>query len=110
MEQGMETIIKTFHKHSRKEGDPDTLSEKEFKQLVNKDMPNTLKKEKKDEKAMNHMMEDLDTNEDGHVSFDEFVSLLSKVLITNHKKIHENVSSSGHDQDHSPSYGPSLRE
>lgn len=43
MEQGMETIIKTFHQHAGKEGNPDTLSKKEFKQLVNKDMPNSLK-------------------------------------------------------------------
>ncbi|EGW10420.1 Protein S100-A9 [Cricetulus griseus] len=81
MEQGMETIIKTFHQHAGKEGNPDTLSKKEFKQLVNKDMPNSLKKVKKDERAMNHMMEDLDRNKDGEVDFDEFVALLAKRLL-----------------------------
>ncbi|OBS81904.1 hypothetical protein A6R68_24106, partial [Neotoma lepida] len=35
-------------------------------------------KEKKDEKAMNHMMEDLDTNKDGEVSFDEYVGLITE--------------------------------
>ncbi|XP_059122521.1 protein S100-A9-like [Peromyscus eremicus] len=110
MEQGMETIIKTFHKHSGKEGDPDTLSQKEFNQLVNKDMPNTLKKEKKDQKAMNQMMKDLDTDKDGQLCFDEFVGLLIKVLITDHKKTHKHVSSHDHDRSHDPSYGPSLRE
>uniref|UniRef100_A0A8C8UCM2 EF-hand domain-containing protein n=1 Tax=Peromyscus maniculatus bairdii TaxID=230844 RepID=A0A8C8UCM2_PERMB len=110
MEQGMETIIKTFHKHSGKEGDPDTLSQKEFKQLLNKDMPNTFKKEKKDKKAMNHMMEDLDTDKDGQLCFDEFVDLLVKVLITDHKKTHKNVSSYDNGLSHDPSYGPSLRE
>ncbi|KAL6031745.1 hypothetical protein STEG23_018161, partial [Scotinomys teguina] len=78
MEEGMETIVKTFHKHAGKEGDPDTLNQKEFKQLVNKDMPNTFKKEKKDPRAMNHMMEDLDTDKDEQLCFDEFVAMLVK--------------------------------
>jgi hypothetical protein len=43
MEQAMENIIKIFHQHSAKEGDPDTLSQKEFKDLVNDDMPNSFK-------------------------------------------------------------------
>ncbi|XP_051055210.1 protein S100-A9 [Phodopus roborovskii] len=104
----METIIKTFHQHAGKEGDPDTLSKKEFKQLVNKDMPNSFKKEKKDEKAMNRMMEDLDRNEDGAVDFDEFLTLLVKVLIKDHKEIHKNESSRDYGNGRSP--GPSLGE
>lgn len=43
MERAMETIVKTFHHHSGKKGDPDTLSWDEFKQLVNEDMSNILK-------------------------------------------------------------------
>lgn len=43
MERAMETIVKTFHQHSGKKGDPDTLSWDEFKQLVNEDMSNILK-------------------------------------------------------------------
>ncbi|KAM7318377.1 hypothetical protein ACRRTK_023114 [Alexandromys fortis] len=98
MEQAMETIVKTFHWHSGKKGDPDSLSRDEFKQLVNEDMSNILKKEKKDEKAMNHMMEDFDRNKDGYLDFDEFVALLGKILIKNHKEIYKNVSLvTGHD-------------
>lgn len=43
MEKAMENIIKIFHQHSAKEEDPDTLSQKEFKDLVNDDMPNSFK-------------------------------------------------------------------
>lgn len=39
----MDVIIQIFHKYSLTEGNPDTLSKKEFKELVNKEMPNSFK-------------------------------------------------------------------
>ncbi|KAK7800883.1 hypothetical protein U0070_011193 [Myodes glareolus] len=92
MERAMETIVKTFHQHSGKKGDPDTLNWDEFKQLVNEDMSNILKKEIKDGKTMSHMMEDFDRNKDGYIEFDEYVALLSNILIKNHKEIYKNAS------------------
>lgn len=41
---------------------------------------------------MNHMMEDFDRNKDGYIEFDEYVALLSKILINNHKEIYKNAS------------------
>uniref|UniRef100_J3QPE5 Predicted gene 5849 n=1 Tax=Mus musculus TaxID=10090 RepID=J3QPE5_MOUSE len=108
MEQAMENIIKIFHQHSAKEGDPDTLSQKEFKDLVNDDMPNSFKKEKKDQKAMKYMMEDFDTNEDATLSFDEFVELIRKVLFKRHEASHEQASAHGHG--HSPRHGAGIRK
>lgn len=41
---------------------------------------------------MNHMMEDFGRNKDGYIEFDEYVALLSKILIKNHKEIYKNAS------------------
>lgn len=41
---------------------------------------------------MNHMMEDFYRNKDGCLVFDEFVALLGKILIKNHKEIYKNAS------------------
>lgn len=56
---------------------------------------------------MKHMMDELDTNEDSEVSFDEFVGLLKNVLIAKHKAFCGQASSSGHG--HSPRHGTDIR-
>lgn len=43
MERSINTIIDVFHHHSRKEGNDDTLSKKEFKDMVKMDLANFLK-------------------------------------------------------------------
>lgn len=43
MERSINTIIDVFHKNSTMEGHPDTLSQKEFKQMVKKDLANFMK-------------------------------------------------------------------
>uniref|UniRef100_F6T046 Protein S100-A9 n=1 Tax=Equus caballus TaxID=9796 RepID=F6T046_HORSE len=85
-------------------GHPDTLNRKEFKQLVQKELANFLKSKKKDEKAINHIMEDLDTNEDKQLSFEEFIILVARLTHASHEKMHE------HDQGHGHCHGPGLGE
>uniref|UniRef100_A0AAA9WWG4 Predicted gene, 63964 n=1 Tax=Mus musculus TaxID=10090 RepID=A0AAA9WWG4_MOUSE len=98
MEESMDVIIQIFHKYSLTEGNPDTLSKKEFKELVNKEMPNSFKKEEKDEKSMNGMMENLDTNKDNQLEFNEYVDLIGNKLKTIHKESHKKASPSVHGQ------------
>lgn len=43
MECSIETIINIFHQYSIRLRDPETLIRKEFKQLVQKELPNFLK-------------------------------------------------------------------
>lgn len=43
MEQSLDTIIDTFHKYSVQMNHPDTLTQGEFKKLVQKDLANFLK-------------------------------------------------------------------
>nr|XP_008509027.1 PREDICTED: protein S100-A9-like isoform X1 [Equus przewalskii] len=104
MERDIETIINVFHQYSVRLGHPDTLNRKEFKQLVQKELANFLKSKKKDEKAINHIMEDLDTNEDKQLSFEEFIILVARLTHASHEKMHE------HDQGHGHCHGPGLGE
>lgn len=43
MERSINTVIDVFHQYSKMEGHPDTLSQKEFKQMVKKDLANFMK-------------------------------------------------------------------
>ncbi|KAL1763162.1 hypothetical protein HispidOSU_007173, partial [Sigmodon hispidus] len=104
LERSINTIIDTFHKYSRTEGHPDTLNQKEFKQMVQKDLANFMKKEKKDESLINDVMEDLDTDMNKELGFQEFVVLIGKLVFATHEKMHEN-NPRGHDHSHGPGLG-----
>ncbi|KAI4548967.1 hypothetical protein MG293_001297 [Ovis ammon polii] len=81
MESSIETIINIFHQYSIRLRDPETLIRKELKQLVQKELPNFLKKQHKDEEAINEIMEDLDTNQDKQLSFEEFIMLVARLTV-----------------------------
>ncbi|KAM5256449.1 protein S100-A9 [Ctenodactylus gundi] len=105
MERSIETIINTFHHYSVRTGNPDTLSKKEFKQLAQKDLPNFLKCKNKNAGDLNDIMEDLDTNQDQQLSFEEFTILVARLINASHEKMHENnPRGEGH------SHGPGLGE
>ncbi|XP_048193134.1 protein S100-A9-like [Perognathus longimembris pacificus] len=91
MEKHLDTVNNVFHHYSVRLGHPDTLNKKEVKQLVQKELPNFLKKENKDDKEINEIMEDLDTNQDDTLDFDEFVILVARVSNTFHEEMHKNA-------------------
>ncbi|KAL6068749.1 hypothetical protein STEG23_029912 [Scotinomys teguina] len=99
MERNINTFIDTFHHYSRMEGNKDTLSQKEFKQMVKKDLANFMKKEKKKDELINDIMEDLDTNQDKQLSFEEYVMLVAKLVFASHEKMHENSCQNSHQTD-----------
>ncbi|KAM7318379.1 hypothetical protein ACRRTK_023116 [Alexandromys fortis] len=105
MERSINTIIDVFHTNSKVEGDPDTLSQKEFKQMVKKDLANFMKKEKRRDKIINDIMEDLDTNQDKQLSFEEFVMLVAKLVYATHEKMHEGNHPRGNDHSHGSGFG-----
>uniref|UniRef100_A0A8D1KJE2 Protein S100-A9 n=1 Tax=Sus scrofa TaxID=9823 RepID=A0A8D1KJE2_PIG len=104
MECSIETIINIFHQYSVRLGNRDTLNQKEFKQLVKKELPNFLKKQKRDEKAINHILEDLDTNVDKQLSFEEFSMLVAKLTVASHEEMHKTAGRGHH---HGPGFGSS---
>ncbi|XP_007946782.1 protein S100-A9 [Orycteropus afer afer] len=104
LECNIETIINIFHQYSVRLGHPDTLNQREFKQLVKKELANFLKKQKRDDKAINHILEDLDTNGDKQLNFEEFVILVGRLTHASHEEMHKNAHGEGH------SHGPGLGE
>uniref|UniRef100_W5MJT4 Protein S100 n=1 Tax=Lepisosteus oculatus TaxID=7918 RepID=W5MJT4_LEPOC len=75
LERTMETLITVFHRYADKDGDSNTLSKRELKELMEKELSSFLKSQK-DPGAIDKIMRDLDQNGDGQVSFEEFVSLV----------------------------------
>lgn len=104
MERSIDTIINTFHQHSRKGGHDDTLSKKEFKDMVKMDLANFLKKEKRDDRLINDIFEDLDTNQDNQLSFEECMMLMAKLVFACHEKLHED-NPRGHNHSHGKGCG-----
>ncbi|XP_066111308.1 protein S100-A12-like [Saccopteryx bilineata] len=88
LEEHMEGIINIFHQYSVRVGDFDTLSKKELKQLITKELANTLKNTK-DQATIDKIFRDLDVDRDEQVSFKEFVTLVASVLETAHDNIHK---------------------
>ncbi|XP_036922938.1 protein S100-A9 [Sturnira hondurensis] len=106
MECSIENVIKVFHQYSRRQEHLDRLNQSEFKELVQKELPTFLKKEGRDEKAIEEILEDLDTNGDKQLSFEEFSMLVAKLTEAAHEEMHKN-SPKGDHHHHGPGFGPS---
>ncbi|XP_036778080.2 protein S100-A12 [Manis pentadactyla] len=94
LEDYMEGIINIFHQYSIRTGNFDTLSKRELKQLMTKELPNAIENTK-DKAAIDDIFQDLDKDKDGQVSFDEFIVLIARVLKTAHKEIHQEQEAPG---------------
>ncbi|XP_062302216.1 protein S100-A1-like [Osmerus eperlanus] len=75
LERSMESLITVFHRYASKEGSGNSLSRRELKDLMEHELSGFLKSQK-DPAAIDKIMKDLDTNGDGEVNFEEFVSLV----------------------------------
>ncbi|XP_061674184.1 protein S100-A10a [Syngnathoides biaculeatus] len=75
LETAMESLIVVFHRYASREGKTGTLNRRELRELMENELSNFLKCQK-DPAAVDKIMKDLDTNGDGQVDFEEFVSLV----------------------------------
>ncbi|KAL6099612.1 protein S100-A1-like [Spinachia spinachia] len=75
LETAMESLIKVFHRYANKDGKCFTLSRRELRELMENEL-STFLKSQKDPAAVDKIMKDLDSNCDGKVDFEEFVSLV----------------------------------
>ncbi|XP_061520295.1 protein S100-A1-like [Phycodurus eques] len=75
LETAMESLILVFHRYASKDGKTGTLNRRAMRDLMNNELSNFLKCQK-DPAAVDKIMKDLDTNGDGQVDFEEFVSLV----------------------------------
>lgn len=106
MECSLETIINIFHQYSTRLEHPDRLNQREFKQMVKKELPNFLKKQKRDEAAINHILEELDTNGDTELTFEEFSVLIARLTVASHEEMHK-TAPPGKGHSHGPGFGES---
>ncbi|XP_054418862.1 protein S100-A9 [Pteronotus mesoamericanus] len=104
MEGSINTVIKIFHQYSRRQDHHDRLNQREFSQMVKKELPNFLKKEKRDERAIKDILEDLDTNGDKELSFEEFSMLVARLTNAAHEEMHKHTHK-GKDHEHGPGFG-----
>ncbi|KFV17900.1 Protein MRP-126, partial [Tauraco erythrolophus] len=79
--------IDVFHQYSVQEGHRDTLSKKELKLLIEKQLANYLK-HVKNRGTIDEIMKDLDVNKDQQVSFSEVMMLITRVTIATHEHLH----------------------
>ncbi|XP_049607585.1 protein S100-A10a [Syngnathus scovelli] len=75
LETAMESLIVVFHRYASRDGRNGTLSRQELRLLMENELSNFLKSQR-DPAAVDKIMKDLDTNGDGQVDFEEFVSLV----------------------------------
>ncbi|KAK3508489.1 hypothetical protein QTP70_030956 [Hemibagrus guttatus] len=80
LESAMQMLIKTFHKYSGKEGDKYTLSRGELRELLTEELGNYLGNAQ-DKDAVERVMSDLDSNNDGEVDFTEFIILMGALTV-----------------------------
>ncbi|XP_049621571.1 protein S100-A12-like [Suncus etruscus] len=87
LEDYLEGIVNIFHQNSVKVGHADTLSKGELSQLITQEMPNILK-QFQDRNPIDKIFQELDIDRDAIVNLDEFIKLVSKVLVTAHNNKH----------------------
>ncbi|XP_068603161.1 protein S100-A1-like [Brachionichthys hirsutus] len=75
LEIAMESLILVFHRYASKSGRDGTLKRGDLRDLMENELSNFLTSQK-DPAAVDKIMKDLDSNGDGRVDFEEFVSLV----------------------------------
>ncbi|XP_053133938.1 protein S100-A4-like [Hemicordylus capensis] len=80
LEQALVVMVSTFHKYSSREGDKYKLSKGELKDLIQKELSSFLSK-KHDESSFQRIMDNLDSNKDNEVDFQEYAVFLSCIAM-----------------------------
>ncbi|XP_040188077.1 protein S100-A1-like isoform X1 [Rana temporaria] len=76
----MKEVHEVFKEYASKDGNPNALSKKEMKELMQKELGEYVK-EQKDATSMNKILKELDEDGDKRLSLDEFLILVSSVLM-----------------------------
>ncbi|XP_039074883.1 protein S100-A6 [Hyaena hyaena] len=74
LDQAIGLLVAIFHKYSGRDGDKNTLSKKELKELIQKEL--TIGPKLQDAEIAK-LMVDLDRNKDQEVNFQEYVTFLA---------------------------------
>ncbi|KAM4528178.1 protein S100-Z [Odontesthes bonariensis] len=80
LEGAMGALITVFYNYSGNDGDKHKLNKGELKQLLNSELTDFLKSQK-DPMLVEKIMNDLDSNKDNEVDFNEFVVLVAALTV-----------------------------
>nr|XP_020442123.1 protein S100-Z [Monopterus albus] len=80
LEAAMDALIAVFHHYSGHEGDKYKLNKGELKELLNSEL-NDFITSQKDPMLVEKIMNDLDSNKDNEVDFNEFVVLVAALTV-----------------------------
>ncbi|XP_032991992.1 protein S100-A6-like [Lacerta agilis] len=78
LDQAIGLLVAIFHKYAGKDGDKNTLSKKELKELIQKEL--TIGPKLQDAEVQG-LMKDLDRNGDQVVNFQEYVTFLAALAM-----------------------------
>ncbi|XP_075890039.1 protein S100-P-like [Nelusetta ayraudi] len=78
LETAMAILMNTFDTYARADGKPDSLSKKEVKALMEKELPGLLQGAK-NQAEVDKLLKALDFNGDNEVDFNEFVVLVGLI-------------------------------
>ncbi|XP_072840525.1 protein S100-A6 [Pogona vitticeps] len=78
LDQGIGLLITIFHKYACKEGNKNTLSKKELKELIQNEM--TIGP-KLNDAEIKGLMDDLDRDKDSEVNFQEYCTFLAAIAM-----------------------------
>ncbi|KAK1329106.1 hypothetical protein QTO34_011284 [Cnephaeus nilssonii] len=78
LEKALTTMVTTFHKYSGREGSKLTLSRRELKELIKKEL---CLGEKMQESSIDDLMKSLDKNSDQEIDFKEYAVFLTTLCM-----------------------------
>ncbi|XP_043090265.1 protein S100-Z isoform X3 [Onychostoma macrolepis] len=97
LEGAMDALITVFHNYSGSEGDKYKLSKGELKELLNSELTDFLTSQK-DPHLVEKIMNDLDSNKDNEVDFNEFVVLVAALTVACNDFFQEQQKKKGKDE------------
>ncbi|XP_075699420.1 protein S100-A16-like [Rhinoderma darwinii] len=78
LESAIEILVRKFYDYAKKKGKQDKMNKKEFREMVSQELPHVLTNTQNKE-AANKLIQSLDLDEDGKISFDEYWTLIGEI-------------------------------
>ncbi|NWV04584.1 S10AB protein, partial [Ptilonorhynchus violaceus] len=85
-ERCIESLLAVFQRYAGRDGDPRSLSKREFLAFMNTELA-AFTKNQKDPGVVERMMKKLDLNSDGKLDFQEFLNLIGGVAVACHDSL-----------------------
>ncbi|CAH2327391.1 S100-A16 [Pelobates cultripes] len=78
LEAAIEVLVRNFYVYAARKGKYDKMNKKEFRKMVTQELQHVLTNTQNKE-AANKLIQSLDADEDGKISFDEYWTLIGEI-------------------------------